>query len=607
MESPIDVYLRRVHAEISEVREGTPYTVGPRGTTINPDDFGICLATVDGYIYEVGVTSKAFSMQSLSKPFSYGLALSDLGPEVVDEKVDVEPSGESFTEISLAPGSGRPANAMINAGALAVSSLLKGAGGKSAITRIEEHYSAFAGRELRSNARIYGAERRNSDRNHALAYLLSSVDIIEGSPTAALETYLRQCAVQITCRDLAMMAATLANGGTNPRTEEEVLDIGAVERVLSVMMTSGMYDSAGDWVVNVGMPAKSGVGGGTLAVLPGQAGLAVFSPPLDEHGNSIRGVATCQRLSRDTDMHFVRSARAGRSAIRATYPITEVPSDVRRTEDAEVGLRETGERAMIIELAGDLLFAGTESMIREIADLPGDVEFVVLDARRVDEVSRMSVNLLGEVIDLFEAAGRRLVLIDPDANLTSVLPVDHLPGGQVPVFSTRSTAVAHCEEQLLRRHFPDLAVPARVPVRDSPAMAQMSPQDAEALVTRMESRTYDDGAVLRRIGQRFGGVYFIVSGTVTTTARDPEGNQVRLTTLSAGMTFGELSLGRQDRQRTTQRAVGPVEVMVLTDEAIADLEHSDPRLAVELWRSLTREAYTRVDQYMREVTALVRD
>src|SRR5699024_10484576 len=152
----------------------------------------------------------------------------------------------------------------------------------------------------------------------------------------ALETYLRQCAVQITCRDLSLMAATLANGGTNPRTGEQVLGIDAVERVLSVMMTSGMYDSAGDWVVTVGMPAKSGVGGGTRAVLHGQAGLAVFSAPLHEHGNSIRGVAPCQRLSTDTDMHFVRAARAGRSAIRATYPITQVPSDVRRTEEAEV-------------------------------------------------------------------------------------------------------------------------------------------------------------------------------------------------------------------------------------------------------------------------------
>src|SRR5699024_11071113 len=234
------------------------------------------------------------------------------------------------------------------------------------------------------------SERRNSDHNHALAYLLSAFGILETPPTTALETYLRQCAIQVTCRDLSMIAATFANGGTNPLTGTEALGIDAVERVLSVMMTSGMYDNAGDWVATVGMPAKSGVGGGTLAVLPGQAGLAVYSPPLDEHGSSVRGVATCRRLSRDTEMHLVRSARAGRSAIRATYPITQAPSPIRRTEDAGAVLRDTGDRATVIELGGDLLFAGTESMIREITALSDDVDLIVLDVRRVDEVSQVA-------------------------------------------------------------------------------------------------------------------------------------------------------------------------------------------------------------------------
>src|SRR5690625_268813 len=602
MDSPIAQYLRRLHGEMAQIREGKPYTLGPKGTVIDPDDFGICLATADGYLYQAGITGNPFSLQALSEPFSYGLALEDLGFAAVDAKVDVEPSGESFTEISLAPGTGRPANAMINAGALAVSGLIKGSGGKSAITRIEEHYSAFAGRSLRSNRRVYAAERRNSDRNHALAYLLSSFDIIEGSPTTALETYLRQCAIQITCRDLAMMAATLANGGVNPRTGEQALGIAEVERVLSVMMGSGMYDDAGDWMVTVGMPAKSGVGGGTLAVLPGQAGLAVFSPPLDRHGNSVRGVATCRRLSADTEMHFVRSARPGRSAIRARYPITQVPSDVRRTEEADEALREHGDRAMVIELAGDLLFAGTESMIRKISALPDEVEYIVLDARRVGEVGSMCFGLLSDAQRALAAAGRHLVLIDPEATLSPALPRE-----EVAVFATRSSAVAHCEEQLLRDYFPELAVPKRVPVVNSPALAMLAPEDTEALVARMQQRRYDDGTVLRRMGQRFDGVYFIISGTVTTTARDADGNRVRLATLSAGMTFGELTLGREERQQTTQRARGPVDVMVLTEEAISELERESPELALELWRALTREAYTRVDQYLREVATLVRD
>lgn len=602
MESPIEDYLRRVHAEISELRDGNPYPVVPKGRHISPDDFGICLATVDGYVYEVGTTGKEFSMQSLSKPLSYGLALTEHGLDAVDRKVDVEPSGDSFTEISLAPETGRPANAMINAGALAVASLIKGSGGKSAVNRIVDFYSEFTDRQLTSNSRVYAAERRISDHNHALAFLLSSFDLIESSPTTALETYLRQCAVQVTCRDLSLMAATLANGGTNPLTGSEALGVDAVERVLSVMMTSGMYDNAGDWVASVGMPAKSGVGGGTLAVLPGQAGLAVFSPPLDEHGTSVRGEATCRRLSRDTEMHFVRSARAGRSAIRATYSIAQVPSAVRRTDEAAAKLREHGDRGIVIELTGDLFFAGTESMIRELSDQDDGVEYIVLDVRRVDEVSRMSHDMLAAIIEQLRGTKRRLVFIDPEDTLSTAVPE-----AEAATFTTRSTAIAHCEDQLLRRHFPELSAPSKVPVPDAPVLSLLSASDAEELAARMDTRHYQDGEVVRRVGQRFGGVYFIVSGRITTTARDPDGNRVRLSTLSAGMTFGELALGREERQEVTQRAQGPVQVMVLGDAAIEALEKEDPQLAVELWRALTREAYTRVDQYMREVTTLIQD
>ncbi|MEE6281987.1 glutaminase A [Georgenia sunbinii] len=601
MDSPITAYLRRVHTEISELREGSPYLIGPAGTTVDPDDFGIALATVDGYVYEVGTTRKEFSLQSLSKPFSYGLALADLGPDAVDEKVDVEPSGDPFNEISLAPDTGRPANAMINAGALAVVSLIKGSGGRSAIERITELYSDIAGRPLRSKARSYAAERRTSDRNHALAYLLSSFGVIEGSPTKVLETYLRQCTVQVTGRDLAIMAATLANGGTNPLTGTEALGIDAVERVLSVMMTSGMYDDAGDWVSNVGMPAKSGVGGGTIAVLPGQAGLAVFSPPLDAHGSSVRGVATCRRVSKDMEMHFVRAARAGRSAIRATYTIDREPSDIRRTDETAEVLRTHGHRAVVVELAGDLFFAGTESAVRELSGLADDVEVVVLDVRRLDEIGRLATDMLATIAEQFDAAGRVLVVVDPDDMLA-----DAFVNGVTASVTTRRAAIAYCEDLLLGRYATPESRPHAVPTVDSPLLASLGDAGAAALVARMERRHYADGDIVRRVGQRFGGVFFIVSGTIITIGTDLDGNRVRLSALSAGMTFGELALGTDDRQETTAKAEGPVTVMVLDPDAIETLENDDPRLAVELWRALTRDAYSRVDQYVREIAGRVR-
>ncbi|MGM7667123.1 glutaminase A [Microbacterium sp. A93] len=601
MESPIQHYLEQLLAEVQHLGAGVPYGVHPGGREPRPEDFGICLATVDGRVYSVGVADQEFSIQSISKPFSYGLALADYGFDAVDEKVDVEPSGDPFNQISLAPDTGRPPNAMVNAGALAMSGMIRGGGGKSAVRRIVDTYSRSAGRALTSSRSVFDVEMRQSDRNHSLAYLLSSVGIIENDPTRALEVYLRQCAVQVTCRDLALMAATLANGGTQPLTGEEVFGIDVVERVLSVMMTSGMYDDAGAWVSSVGMPAKSGVGGGTLAVLPGQAGLAVFSPPLDGHGNSVRGLETCRRLSRDMEMHFVRAARSGRSAVRDTREISQLPSRVRRTlEEAEV-LEQHGHRARIIEVAGDLFFAGTESLVRAVSELEETVAFVVLDLRQVYDAGRLARQMLTDLQHRLAATGREMVLVTGEEAPAFMAGDDAGPDGSaVPVFRGLGEAVEHCEDALLARYGAPPAVTERVLVTDSPALAVLGEADRHRLAGLMEHRSHLDGDIIRRVGQRFGGVHFIVAGRINTIATDPDGERVRLNTLGAGMTFGELALGTSDRQETTEKAVGDVELMVLTPEAIEVLESEDPALALQLWRALTRDAYTLVDRYLRE-------
>lgn len=604
MDSPIENYLKRIHQEIAELKDGKPYSTIPAMANVDPNNFGICLTTVDGYIYEVGDTRDEFSIQSISKPFTYGLALADLGMDAVDEKVDVEPSGDSFNEISLAEGSGRPSNAMINAGALTATSLIKGSGGNGRFKRILNTYSAFAGRQLSVNNDIYESELKHGHRNRALAHLLRSFNIIEDDPTPVIEDYFRQCSVLVNCLDLSVMAATLANSGRNPLTGRQVMEIGPIERVLSVMTTCGMYDDAGAWISTVGMPAKSGVAGGTIAVLPGQVGLAVYSPPLDEHGSSVRGMATSQRLSRDMELHFVRAARTGKSAIRATYDISASPSGIRRNDEAMDILRDNGHRARVIELNGDLLFAGTESMIRELSSLDKTIEFVILDLRRVDEVADVSLRLLGEARENLVAEGRELVLIDSDGALAETFEdVDR----EVPTFDTRTAAVEWCEDQLIAAYGNDLYLPSVVKVTDCPALSPLTAADASALADRMEEREYDDGHVIRRVGQRFGGVFFILSGKISTSVPGPTGERVRLTTLSAGMTFGELALGSDDRQETTVKAVGGVKVMVLTADAISTLESEDPRLAVELWKALTRDAYTRVDLYLRETAVRIRD
>ncbi|KAM9863225.1 glutaminase A [Leucobacter sp. BZR 635] len=600
MESPVLSYLREVHAELAQLRDGAPYSVGPASAVADPNDFGIALATVDGHLYEVGTTRTEFSLQSISKPLGYGLAIADLGMDAVDAHVDVEPSGDPFNELSTNPDTGRPANAMINAGAIAVASLIKGSGGRSPIQRIEHTYSEFAARRLRSNGHEYRAERARSDRNHGLAYLLSSAGIIEGDPTKALETYLRQCAVRVDTRDLAMIAATLAAGGTNPATGTEVLPYEAVERMLSVMMTSGMYDDAGDWATSVGMPAKSGVGGGIIAVLPGQVGLAVYSPPLDKHGNSVRGAAACRRISSDLQMHFVRSARVGRSAIKSSHTIDQEPSNIRRTEEAAKVLEEHGHRALVMELTGDLFFAGTETVVRELSALEASIDLLVLDVRDVDEVGDAGVRMLEAVFAQLTGSHRQILLVDPEDALAGL-------STDLTVFDSHDRAIGFCERLIIERYGTAASIPSSVPVTQSPVLAPLSPADVMRLAARMTARHCLDGEVIRRVGQRYGGVFFIVSGSISIIAAHTDGTRFRLRTLGAGMSFGELVLSADERQETTAKAEGPVELMMLDSDAIDELERDDPALAAQLWRALSRDAALRVDRLTRANAARIRD
>lgn len=601
MDSPIDSYLRDLHAEISGLTDGTPYSLSadlPALDRVDPDAFGICIATVDGYVYEVGATRQEFSVQSISKPFTYGLALMDLGPDAVDAKIDVEPSGESFNEISLAAGTGRPANAMINAGALAATGLIRSSATRSAMERIVDTYSSFAGRQLVVDEEVFEQERAHSDRNHALAYLLRSYGIIEVDPTTVLECYLRGCAVQVTCRDLSIMAATLANGGTNPLTERTALTREPVERVLSVMMTSGMYDDAGEWVSAVGMPAKSGVGGGTLAVLPGQAGLAAFSPRLNEHGTSVRGGAASERISRDMEMHFVRAARAGRSAISNSYDVRDAPSGIQRAEEAALILAEHGHRVRIIELNGDLLFAGTESVVREITALAPGTEIIIVDGRRVNEIGSVAVRMLTALEERLMVEGTELMVVGMLADVFS---------SRVESFATRASAIIHAENHLIGRYGDERSAPASVPVSESSALVGMGRADVSALVEHMDRRHCRHREVIRRAGAPFEGIFFIVSGTVRVIASSHAGTPVELTTLAAGMTFGELAMDGQAHGDADVEADGSVELMVLTDEAISAIEVENPRLAVELWKALARASYRRVHQYLSESTARRQD
>ena len=330
--SPIEGYLADLHAKYASLHDGEVATYIPELAKADPGWFGIGIATTDGYVYEVGDTRQPFTIQSISKPFAYGLALEDRGRSAVLGKVGVEPSGDAFNSISLAPGTGRPLNPMINAGAITTTSLVKGASSSQQVQRLVDVLSLHTGRVLTVNEAVYLSEKETGHRNRAIGHMLRNFDIMTEDPTQALDVYFQQCAIEVTCRDLAVMAATLANGGTNPATGERAIAPELVDSVLSVMMSCGMYDYAGEWLYLVGAPAKSGVSGGIMAVWPGQLGIAVFSPRLDARGNSVRGIKVCQDLSRDFNLHALRVPRYARAAIRAVYDLSKVGSKRFRRE-----------------------------------------------------------------------------------------------------------------------------------------------------------------------------------------------------------------------------------------------------------------------------------
>lgn len=303
----VETALHTLNAQFRPLSDGTVWDHIPELASVDPDLFGLALVGMDGRQYHAGDASTTLTLQSISKPFVYALVLAELGTETVDRWVGAEPSGDAFNAISLEPGTGRPANAMINAGAIVASGLVPGSTQEQRFQRILDWLGACAGRDLEVDEAVYASELATGDRNRALTYLMRSFGALPGTGLDALDLYLRQCAVQVTTSDLAVMAATLASGGVNPVTGDTVMPEPVTVQTMAVMATCGMYDGAGDWLVRVGLPAKSGVSGGLLAACPDRFGVAAYSPPLDRVGNSVRAVAAMRELSATYGLHMLHN------------------------------------------------------------------------------------------------------------------------------------------------------------------------------------------------------------------------------------------------------------------------------------------------------------
>ncbi|MEU3013320.1 glutaminase A [Nocardia asteroides] len=595
--------LDEVYAACRADTSGAPADYIPELAAVEPDAFGLCLATADGLIYRVGDTEAGFTIQSISKPFTYALALADRGVDGVAAHIDVEPSGEPFNEISLQPDTQRPSNPMINSGAITAASLITGRDTTDKFERVRRCYSRFAGRELTMDEAVYRSEARTGFRNRAIGYMLRSVGIIDVDPDDAVDRYFRQCSIEVTCADLAVMAATLADNGVNPKTRERALSTALTERVLSVMTTCGMYNAAGDWVTTVGLPAKSGVGGGIIAVLPGQLGISVYSPRLDAHGNSVRGVAACRELSRRLELHFCHVTRAARTAIRADYSVAQVPSRLRRSpEDAEA-LAAHGDRAWVYELHGDLLFAGAERAVRAIETRVGELDALVIDLRRVGEVSAVAREMFTALQAELVRRGSRVALVDPEARLghesSSLDPDD--PRGRV--FVDRDTATEWCEDIVLRRHRPpgdgDRAALTLV---EHPLMAGLAPDDRARLAADFEPRTFARGERIAERGGSRSGLYLILAGRVRMTFPGTDGRVHRLVTLSVGMSFGEIPMLLGEPFMNEIVAETPVRAAVLPPAVFDHLTEAYPQLKLALLQRLAASAYAQIDATIRTIS-----
>ena len=310
--SPFRNYLNDLHGKYRSLSDGAVADYIPELALAKPEWFGLCVVTADGQVFEIGDCDKLFTIQSISKAFVFGLALEDHGREYVNSKVGVEPTGEAFNAIVLDEATNRPYNPMVNAGAIATADLIKGKTGTERLKRVLEMFKRYTGREHDINVPVFLSEKATGHRNRAMAYLMLNFGMISGSIDETLELYFQQCSILVNAKDLAMMSATLANGGINPVTQERAIDEHYVQDVISVMLTCGMYDGSGEWCYRVGMPAKSGVGGGITAVVPGKLGIGTFSPLLDAKGNSVRGIKVCEDLSRDFGLHLFNVAKSER-------------------------------------------------------------------------------------------------------------------------------------------------------------------------------------------------------------------------------------------------------------------------------------------------------
>lgn len=294
----VQSYVDEAHERFRHTTEGANSTVYPALAEVPSERFGICVVRTDGQVYAAGDADVEFTIMSVAKPFVFALVCEGTGAEEARRRLGVNATGLAFNSLAAIErgGDGRT-NPMVNPGAIATTSLVPGATAEDRWQAILDGLSRFAGRPLAIDEGVYASASATNHRNQSIARLLQSYDRLDGDPAEVVDLYTRQSCLSVSAHDLAVMGATLADGGVNPVTGERVISAEACRCTLAVMATAGLYETSGDWLYTIGLPAKSGIGGGIVTAAPGKGGLGTFAPPLDAAGNSVRGQLAAQYLS----------------------------------------------------------------------------------------------------------------------------------------------------------------------------------------------------------------------------------------------------------------------------------------------------------------------
>ena len=480
----------------------------------------------------------------------FALALELLGTEAVEKSIGVEPSGEAFNSIRLTTDN-RPFNPMVNAGAIACSGLIYNLRHADAFETIRTMLGSFAGRELDVDEAVFASEQRTGDRNRAIGWLLKNYEVVKDNVDETLDVYFRQCAILVTARDLAVMAATLANRGINPITGNQVIRPGTVAQTLSVMTSSGMYDYAGEWIYRVGIPAKSGVGGGIAAAIPSQIGVGTFAPRLDPHGNSVCGLKVCETLSSEFDMHTLNRSADVRSCIIADYDLSKTSSRHNRRSREQRLLNAFPADVRILEFVGALSFAHMDYVSRHLTSLGAAAPLLILDFRRVSSITAAAARVLGE--HLAALAQLRVVplLTGFDRRPALWKTLEFWAGriAELQRFDVLDEAIEWAEDQVIERH----GGAGRIDTArfgEHALLQELSDSGLADLQQLATLREFQPGDLILKAGDAATSIFFLLSGKVA--VRMPSG--IRLASLSAGMEFGEQALlGTHERRRLGRR------------------------------------------------------